>query len=51
MNIIEYHKSTTKELLALADRVRSLITHNGEDGIYKEIVLMFIAVSTLLFST
>lgn len=39
MNIIEYHKSTTKELLALADRVRSLITHNGEDGIYKEIVL------------
>ena len=39
MNILEYHKSTTKELLALADKVKSLINHNGEDGMYKEIVL------------
>jgi len=39
MDIIEYHKSTTKELLALANRVRNLISHNGEDGVYKEIVL------------
>ncbi|MBX9889174.1 MAG: hypothetical protein K2Y30_14700 [Flavobacteriaceae bacterium] len=39
MNIIEYHKSTTKELLALTNRVRNLINHNGEDGVYKEVVL------------
>lgn len=39
MGLIDYHKSTTKELLALTNRVRNLITHWGEDGRYKEAVL------------
>lgn len=39
MNTIEFHKSTTKELLAIKDRVRNLINHWGEDGRYKEAVL------------
>jgi hypothetical protein len=39
MSLLNYHKSTTKELLALTDKVRDLITHWGEDGRYKEAVL------------
>ena len=39
MNTIDFHKTTTKELLALKDRVRFLIDHWGEDGRYKEAVL------------
>jgi hypothetical protein len=39
MSIKEYHKSTSKELLAVKDRVRYLINHWGEDGRYKEAVL------------
>ncbi|KOP36109.1 hypothetical protein DBB36_19335 [Flavobacterium sp. WLB] len=39
MNTIEFHKSTTKELLAIKDRVRNLITHWGEDGRYQEAVI------------
>lgn len=39
MSLIDYHKTTTKELLALTDKVRNLITHWGEDGRYKEAVL------------
>lgn len=39
MNLEEYHKATTRELLALTDRVRNLIYHWGEDGRYKEEIL------------
>lgn len=39
MDTIEFHKSTVKELLAIKDRVRNLISHWGEDGRYKEAVL------------
>jgi len=39
MSLIDYHRTTTKELLALTNKVRSLITHWGEDGRYKEAVL------------
>jgi hypothetical protein len=39
---VEYRKSISRELLAVKDRVRNLIDdrHWGEDGRYKEIVLM-----------
>lgn len=39
MNTVEFHKTTTKELLAIKDRVRHLIKHWGEDGRYQEAVL------------
>jgi hypothetical protein len=39
MGLLEYHKTTTKELNALTHKVRSLITHWAEDGRYKEAVL------------
>ncbi|MFK5878496.1 MAG: hypothetical protein QM478_03255 [Flavobacteriaceae bacterium] len=39
MSTIDFHKSTTKELLAVKDRVRNLINHWGEDGRYKEAVI------------
>lgn len=39
MDTKEFHKSTVKELLAVKDRVRNLISHWGEDGRYKEAVL------------
>ena len=39
MSLIEYHKATSKELLALTNKVRNLVTHWGEDGRYKEAVL------------
>jgi hypothetical protein len=39
MNTIEFHKSTSKELLAIKDRVRNLINHWGEDGRYQEAVI------------
>ncbi|MGV1013283.1 MAG: DUF6602 domain-containing protein [Flavobacterium sp.] len=39
MNTIDFHKTTTKELLAIKDRVRNLISHWGEDGNYQEAVL------------
>lgn len=39
MNTIDFHKTTTKELLAIKDRVRLLIAHWGEDGRYQEAVL------------
>lgn len=39
MNTIDFHKTTTKELLAIKDRVRQLINHWGEDGRYQEAVL------------
>jgi len=39
MSLIDYHKTTTKELLALTDKVRNLINHWGEEGRYKEAVL------------
>jgi hypothetical protein len=39
MSLIDYHKTTTEELLALTNKVRTLITHWGEDGRYKEAVL------------
>jgi hypothetical protein len=39
MSLIEYHKTTTRELLILTNKVRSLIDHWGEDGRYKEVVL------------
>lgn len=40
MNTIEFHKTTTKELLAIRDRVRLLVTHWGEDGKHQEAVLI-----------
>ncbi|WP_300667022.1 DUF6602 domain-containing protein [Fluviicola sp.] len=39
MDIIEFHKSTAKELLALKNRVRNLIQHWGEDGRHHEVIL------------
>lgn len=39
MSLIDYHKTTSAELLALTNKVRNLITHWGEDGRYKEAVL------------
>lgn len=39
MDIIEFHKSTAKELLAIKDRVRNLIYHWGEDGRHQEAVI------------
>lgn len=39
MDTIEFHKSTTKELLAIKDRVKNLINHWGEDGRYQEAVI------------
>lgn len=39
MNIIEYHKSTSKELIAIKDRVRNLIKHWGVDGRHQEAVI------------
>ena len=39
MSLIDYHRITSSELLALTKKVRSLITHWGEDGRYKEAVL------------
>lgn len=39
MSLLDYHKTTSKELLALTNKVRNLITHWGEDGRYKEAVL------------
>lgn len=39
MNTKEFHITTSKELLAIKDRVRHLVSHWGEDGRYKEAVL------------
>jgi len=39
MNTIEFHKSIGRELLAMKNRVRNLVTHPGEDGRYKEAIL------------
>jgi hypothetical protein len=39
MDTKEFHISTTREILAIKDRVRHLIEHWGEDGKYKEAVL------------
>jgi hypothetical protein len=39
MSTKEFHISTSKELIAIKDRVRNLINHWGEDGRYKEAVL------------
>lgn len=39
MSLTDYHKTTTRELLILANKVRSLINHWGEDGRYKKAVL------------
>ncbi len=39
MSLIDYHRTTSNELLALTNKVRNLILHWGEDGRYKEAVL------------
>lgn len=39
MNTIEFHKSTAKELIAIKDRVRNLVSHWGEDGRHQEAVI------------
>jgi hypothetical protein len=39
MSIESFHKSTSKEFLALKDRVRDLVKQWGEDGKYKEAIL------------
>lgn len=39
MDIIEFHKSTAKELIALKNRLRNLIQHWPEDGRHHEVVL------------
>lgn len=36
MSIIEFHRSTTREIEAVKDRIRLLVNHWGEDGKYKE---------------
>ncbi|NQX39898.1 hypothetical protein SAMN05421820_106299 [Pedobacter steynii] len=39
MSLLEYHKNTTRQLIATNNNVRNLINHHGEDGRYKEAVL------------
>ncbi|MCB0724362.1 MAG: hypothetical protein KDC73_06630 [Ignavibacteriae bacterium] len=39
MSLLEFHKSTTAELISLKNRVRNLVNHFGEDGRHKEVVL------------
>ena len=39
MSLIDYHRKTSDELIALTNKVRSLITNWGEDGRYKEAIL------------
>lgn len=39
MSLIDYHRNTSDELLALTNKVRNLIEHWGEDGRYKEAVI------------
>jgi hypothetical protein len=39
MSTRQFHISTGSELLAIRHRVRNLITHWGEDGRYKEVVV------------
>jgi hypothetical protein len=39
MNTIEFHKTTTRELKAIQDRIRNLVPNWLEDGMYKEAVL------------
>ncbi len=39
MDTIEFHKTTTRELKAVQDRIRNLVPNWLEDGMYKEIVL------------
>lgn len=39
MNTVEFHKTTTKELKAIQDRIRNLVPNWLEDGMYKEAVL------------
>jgi len=39
MNLTDFHTSTSRELIAIKDRVRHLIPHWGEDGRYKEAIL------------
>lgn len=38
-NTIDFHLTTGKELLAIRDRVRNLVSHWGEDGRDKEAIL------------
>ena len=40
MRMLQYHKTTTQEIIALKHRVRSLMDHWAEDCRYKEAVLM-----------
>lgn len=40
MNTIEFHKTTTRELKAVQDRIRNLVPNWLEDGMYKEAVLI-----------
>jgi hypothetical protein len=39
MDTIEFHRSTTRELKAIQDRIRTLVPNWLEDGMYKEAVL------------
>jgi hypothetical protein len=39
MNTIEFHKTTTRELKSIQDRIRNLVPNWLEDGMYKEAVL------------
>lgn len=39
MSLIEYHKTTTKELITVTHKVRNLVQHWAEDGRHKEVVL------------
>jgi hypothetical protein len=39
MSLIDYHRKTSNELLALTNKVRNLVPHWGEDGSHKEVVL------------
>jgi hypothetical protein len=39
MSIENFHKSTSRELISIKDRIRELVNHWGEDGRYKEVIL------------
>ena len=40
-SLTNYHKSITSEIISTNKRVRDLVTHWGEEGRYKEVVLYY----------
>lgn len=39
LSLVEFHKATTDELLAVRNKVRNLVTHWPEEGRYREAIL------------